>query len=89
MEEVKQDSPSGLILAGDGRADSTGHCAKFGVERGVVVAMELVQVSLELAALSKQSGLYACSVTRLDVVQKWRKKASSEQYIFSKAAVQL
>ena len=76
LEEVKQDSPSGLILAGDGRADSPGHCAKFGsyslidVERGVVVAMELVQVSLELAAFCKQSRLYACRVTRLEVVQK-------------------
>lgn len=39
-----------LVLAGDGRADSPGHCAKYGsystidLEQGIVVDIQLVQV---------------------------------------------
>lgn len=39
-----------LVLGGDGRADSPGHCAKYGsystidLEQGIVVDIQLVQV---------------------------------------------
>lgn len=35
-----------LVLGGDGRADSPGHCAKYGsidLEQGIVVDIQLVQ----------------------------------------------
>lgn len=52
MKQLKKEK-RGLVLGGDGRADSPGHSAKFGsytmmeLKKRIVLDLQLVQVSSE------------------------------------------
>ncbi len=54
MNELKKEK-RGLVLGGDGRADSPGHSAKFGsytmmeLKKRIVLDLQLVQISSEYA----------------------------------------
>ena len=54
LEEVRETAGTGLVLAGDGRADSPGHCAKYGTYTLIeettrkVVDFQIVQVTFPI-----------------------------------------
>lgn len=66
VEELKEDYNSKVILAGDGRSDSPGHCAKYGsytvIEQQLnkVLDIQVVQVSFNSLweSFSAQLGLF-------------------------------
>ena len=71
----------GLVLGGDGRADSPGHSAKYGsysvvdVKQNKVVDLKLVQVWLLECCMCMKPNLHVYRVMRLREVTIWRRRA--------------
>lgn len=91
LDELKREKRK-LIIGGDGRADSPGHCAKFGsysvleLKKGAVIDIQLVQVYINFLVLQF---LMCDCVHVINRVMKfrgaiiWRKKDSSGQWTSS------